>query len=186
MEGLAMELAKVADTTLPVQPRRLLQVPTMPALLKARLEFFKITPPNFAPVFDRIFVAPLEDKEMEETAGGIKLAAVTKAKLSSQRGLLMGAGAKAVEELYAHGISLGHIVVCVRFSPHERSYMTGGHMHSMLLLRSSEVIGSEDLQIAYDKGDAYLEMASDGEVAFCTRDEGSRARVDPPPNIEVF
>jgi co-chaperonin GroES (HSP10) len=174
----------VPDATLPVEPRKFLQVPTMPALLKARLEFFKITPPNFAPVFDRIFVAPLEDKELEETAGGIKLAASTQAKLSSQRGLLIGAGARAVEQLYGHGISLGHLVVCARFSPYSRTYMVKGRMHEMLVLRASEVTGSEDLQIAYDKGDGYLEMSAEGEVAFCTRDGGARRRMDPEDNIE--
>ncbi len=158
-------------------------IPTMPPLLRKRLEFWKIKPPTFAAVFDRIYVYPLEDAPTV-TKGGIELAGQTKAKLASQRGLLMKAGPKAIEQLYAHGISLGHIVVCARFSPYERTYMAEGEMHSMLLLRASEVLGSEDLQTAYDNGDAGLEMHPDGHVEYTDREGGARKRVDPEDNVE--
>lgn len=175
-----------ATASLPVETRpQSIKVPMMPPRLKARLEFFKITPPNFAPVYDRIFVCPIVEKGNDQTAGGIVLAETTRDGLSAQRGLLMAAGAKAIEQLYAHGLTVGDIVVCVRFSPHLRKYMVKGHMHEMLVLRASEVMGGEDLQAAYDSGDKWLEMDAEGNVELCDR-EGGRSRVDPEDNPEGF
>lgn len=165
-------------------------IPFVPKRLAARLEYFKIDPPNFAAIYDRIFVYPLKgatetetEKATDTTAGGIVLPKMTTDVLSSQRGLLMSAGPKAVEQLYGHGISLGDIVVTARFSPYERTYLQKGKLYSMLVLRASEVLGSEDLANAYAAGDIWMEMSADGTVALASH-EGGRKRTDPEDNIE--
>lgn len=175
--------------TLPVIQSASIVMPTLPKMLKARLEYFKIDPPNFAAIYDRIFVYPLDYKQAETavsdvTAGGIVMPEQAQAVLTSQRGLLMRAGPKAIEQLHAHGVALGHIIVTARFSPYERTYMANGRVHTMLLLRASEVLGSEDLQVAYDKGDLWAEMAPDGRVSLADRERGPRERTDPEDNIE--
>jgi len=173
----------VPDATLPVQQARPVVVPLNPAKLTRRLEHWKIVPPTFAAVYDRIFIALLEDAPTK-SAGGIDLPDQVKGKLSSQKGLIMKAGPRAIEQLYSHGMAIGDIVVCARFSPYERTYMAAGRMFSMLVVRSPEVLGCEDLQKAYDEGDLWMEMAPDGTVSICDRENGTRRRDDPADNIE--
>ncbi len=172
-----------ATATAPIEPAKSMTVHLNPPLLRKRLEHWKIDPPTFAATYDRIFVYPLEDAP-DKSAGGIVLPGEMTDKLSSQRGLLMKAGPKGIEQLYSHGISLGHIVVCARFSPYQRQYMSRGKVHDMLVLRASEVLGSEDLQTAYDNGDMWMEMAPDGTVELCDREAGTRKRADPEDNPE--
>lgn len=161
-------------------------VPIEPPLLKARIEAYKVPLPPFQPVTDRILVYPLQKADQPDmTAGGIVVADVTKNKVGAQRGLLVRAGPIAIEQLYSHGIALGHIVITARLSPWERSYLDiKGHPHSVLVLRASEVVGSEDLLTAFDRGDLWMEMArTSGEVLICDR-ESDRERKDVPGGDE--
>lgn len=159
-------------------------VRTMPPLLKRRLEHFKLTPPPFAPTFDRIFVMPLEDADNDKTEGGIVVPNQVKDELSSGKGLLVAAGPKAIEQLYGYGITLGHMVLTARFSPWERKFMVDGKVSEALLLRASEVTGSYDLQKALDAGDLWMEMDPDGSVSICDREAGTRKRTDPEDSAE--
>jgi len=161
-------------------------VPFMPPRLKARLEHYKIELPAFAPTFDRIFVAPLDTADQPDTtAGGIVIARQTQQQYGAQRGLLVMAGAKAIEQLYAHGIAIGDIVITARLSVWERQYMAKGRPHKVLIVRASEIVGSEDLQAAYEKGDLWLEMnVAEGSVALADRENGERKRSDPQDSYE--
>lgn len=159
-----------------------INLPLWPARLKARLEYYKAELPPFYPVFDRIFVYPLEAADQPETtAGGIVLAQQTKAKYGAQRGILVMAGMKAVEQLYSHGINIGDVVITARLSPWERSYISRDKRpHKVLVLRASEVVASEDLYNQYETGD--FAMCLDPRDGSVTLDE--RTRVDPPENDE--
>lgn len=158
-----------------------LRIPHMPERLRQRMAEHGIELPRFAPCFDRIYVYPLDKAtQPDSTAGGIILADSTKQKLAAQMGVLIMAGPKAVEELYGHGISIGDVVVTARLSPWERSYFSKTNKpHRILVLRASEVVGSEDLFEAYESGDLYMEMDDAGRVSIAERE-----RIDPPANDE--
>lgn len=164
-----------ATATQPVQLPRNMVVPTMTPLLKARIEAYKAAMPPFAPVYDRIFVYPLDDKDLDEkTDSGLYVPDSTRDQVGAQRGILMAAGAKALEQLYSHGIGIGHIVITARLSPWARKYLARGVPHFVLTLRASEVVASEDLLRAYEKGDVWLEMTPEGEVQLCDRESSRR------------
>ena len=149
-------------------------------LLLHRVEQFKITLPKGRPVFDRIFVYPLEDKDQSEKIDGSALYKPTSAKnkLGASRGVLVKAGIRALEQLWSHGIELGHIVLTARLSPWQREYEGKGTIHTVLVLRASEVVSSEDLEediLDECIGFTYI----GGELSFTDRN-----RTDPPLDEE--
>jgi co-chaperonin GroES (HSP10) len=158
-----------------------LRIPYLHAKLKRRMEQHGIELPRFAPCFDRIYVYPLDKAtQPDSTAGGIILADSTKQKLAAQMGVLIMAGPKATEELYGHGIGIGDVVVTARLSPWERTYFSKTNKpHRILVLRASEVVGSEDLFEAYESGDLFMQMDDTGRVTIVDRE-----RIDPPDNDE--
>lgn len=176
--------------TVVIPPEKMV-FPHQPPKLRQRMNEYGIELPDFAPVFDRVFVYPLERTgQPEMTAGGIHLAESTKARLGAQRGVLVAAGPKAIEQLYSHGVSLGDVVISARLSPWERSYAarTGltddagkplVRIHRVLVLRAADIVGSEDLREAYEAGALVLEMDSNGHVELA-----ERARIDPDDNQE--
>lgn len=166
------------------EEKRTVTISTMPPLLKARLDYYKKKPPHFYPAFDRVFIIPLDDADqMDTTAGGIAIAQETKNKLGAQRGLLVAAGAKAIEELYSMGIGLGHVVYTMRFSRFERTYQSKEDrmFYRAMICTAGEVMGSEDLYNAIEAGDISFQLdVKEGTVQVCDR-ENDRPRNDPPP-----
>jgi co-chaperonin GroES (HSP10) len=164
-------------------PRRV-HLHVMPPLLKARLDFYKLKVPHFAPAFDRVYVMPLEEADqMDTTAGGIVLSDQTKQSLGAQRGLLVAAGAKALEELYSMGIGLGHRVYTMRFSRWVRSFQSpeDKKFYKTGIFTAGEVMGSEDLFEHLQNGDLWYELdTKTGDVEICDREE-KRERRDPAP-----
>lgn len=159
-------------------------IPLVPPKLKKRMETYDIDLPAFIPTFDRIFVYPLKAKaEADTTAGGIVVADATRERLVSQVGVLISAGPKAIEQLYSYGIGIGDIVMTSRLSPWQRDYFAKGRPHHILILRASEVVGCDDLQRAYEAGDLWYEMAADGSVVVCDREE-ERIPVTTPEAID--
>jgi co-chaperonin GroES (HSP10) len=158
-----------------------IRIPLRTAKLEARMKEHGIEFPRFAPAFDRVFVYPLDKQtQPDTTAGGIVLAEQVKQKLVAQVGVLIMAGPKAIEELYGHGISIGDVVVTARLSPWERTYFSKTNRpHRILLLRASEVVGSEDLLESYESGELFMEMDSNGRVSIADRE-----RIDPPQGDE--
>lgn len=158
-----------------------IKVPLITKRLAARLERHKAKLPPFLPLFNRVFVYPVEeDDQPDTTAGGIVLARTTKQRLGAQRGILCAAGPAAYEQLWPYGVSIGDYVITMRLSPWERFYVDKeGHPHHILILYASDITASEDLLTAHDKGDLWMEMAPDGEVSVCDRETGARDRKDP-------
>jgi co-chaperonin GroES (HSP10) len=175
----AFRKERVATKAPPPPPP--LDVPLRPALLRQRMEKHGIEFPTFAPTFDRIFVYPIDkDTQPETTAGGIILPDQMKQKLVAQVGVLIMAGPRAIEHLFSHGIQLGDVVVTARMSPWERTYYSKTHrQHRILVLRSSEVVGGEDLLERYESGELCMQMDHEGRVTV-----GDRERIDPPEGDE--
>lgn len=156
------------------------RIDLMPPLLVERVAKYDVSLPNFAPVFDRILVYPLEAADQADKIGSIVVPTQAKDKFGAERGLIIAAGARAHEELYSHGIEVGHIVVVAKFSPWRRSYATAKGVKSVLMLRSADIVGSEDVETAYQNGTLWLERdASTGQV-----EVADRGRIDPSQTEE--
>jgi co-chaperonin GroES (HSP10) len=153
------------------------KVPIMTPRLAARLERHKAKLPPFLPLFNRVFVYPVEeDDQPDTTAGGIVLARQTKRRLGAQRGILVAMGMQAADVLYSYGVNIGDYVITMRLSPWSRFYVDqSGHPHSVLILYASDITASEDLLTAHEKGDVWFEMNEQGETRLETR-EGPRQR----------
>lgn len=175
------DMRPLPDTMLQKAPEPPVRFPLRPPKLVDRMREHGIEFPRFAPAFDRVFVYPLDKQtQPDATAGGIILAEQVKQKLVAQVGVLIMAGPKAIEELYGHGISVGDVVVTARLSPWERTYFSKTNRpHRILLLRASEVVGSEDLLEALESGALQMEMDSSGHVTIADRE-----RIDPPQGDE--
>lgn len=154
-------------------------VDLFPPLLRERLEKYSIIMPNIAATFDRIMVTPLDDKDQVDKIGSIVVSQQMKEKLGSARGLLIKAGPKAMDYLYAAGIELGHIVVVSRLSFWERTYATKVGIQRVLNLRAGEILGSEDLEEAFM--DAKLSVVRDAQGVHCIDD---RPIIYPPTHHE--
>lgn len=172
--------------TLPVEAPRPQGIKILPPRLKARLEKFKAEMPPWYPVFDRVFVYPLQFSE-EKTESGLYIPQSLNKDVNVGLGLIVGAGMKAIEELYGHGMSIGDIVLTARLSPWERKFIsrTTKEPHTVLILRASECVASMDLLDAFEKGDLCMEMTPDGRVQL--NDNGdARMRNDPAFNADAI
>lgn len=149
-------------------------------LLLHRIKQFDLVLPKGRPVYDRIYVYPLEDKDQNEKYDGSVLykADRVKNKFGASRGVLVKAGIKACEQLWSHGIELGHIVIVARLSPWERKYEGKGREHTVLVLRASEIVSSEDLE------DDILDECVGFSYADGRLSLEDRPRVDPDENDE--
>lgn len=156
--------------------------------LRERLDSFKVEPPPWQPLHDRVFVVLLGDKTEEEgrtvigpDGATVKLhfAGQTKDTMAAQKGLIVAAGAAGWEQLYSMGISIGDIVVCNRLSRWEKAYSVNGKLYSVLICRAGEVTAGVDLHDRFEKGDLWYGMdRATGKVEICDREE-SRQRNDP-------
>lgn len=166
------------------EEKRKVTLSVMPNMLRERLKFYDKKMPHFAPAFDRVFVIPLEDADQQDTtAAGLHLAQETKTKMGAQRGLLVAAGAKAMEELYSMGIGLGHRVMTMRFSRWQRTYQSkeDKRFYQVLICTAGEIAASEDLYDQLEKGELFFELdVESGSVCIEDR-EGARERRDPAP-----
>lgn len=124
----------------------------LPPLLEARRQEFGITDGAFAvaPFSDRILVYQVSRHKEETHAGtSIIMADVTKDREASQtpQGIIVAAGAKALDELRSNGIDLGHMVMFLRIAPWRYNTDTvGGKDQQVLVFRSGDITGSIDLQ----------------------------------------
>jgi hypothetical protein len=151
------------------------KIPLVPALLMQKIEKFAIALPPMGAIGDRVFVYPLPESESAHKVGSIHLAPTTTKKYTAHKGVIVKMGARAHEELFSHGIELGHTVLTAKFTPTEHEYVADGKVHTVLLMRSGDIQASEELDSAYAAGDAWL-----------TRDErtgrvelNDRDRIDP-------
>jgi len=144
-------------------------------LLLHRIAQFGIVLPKGAPIYDRIYVYPMAGKDQDEKIAGSKLFKPTSVinKYDAARGVIVKAGIGALEQMWSHGIELGHIVWVARLSPWERKYEGGGSEHKVLVLRASELVASEDLEMDILDGAVSFELV-DGQLRYVGRD-----RTDP-------
>lgn len=162
-----------------------MKLPTMTPRLRSRLDYFKVEPPPWMPLHDRVFVVLIGAKDEEEgmnvagTDKKIHFSNQTKDTYAAQKGLIVAAGAAGWEQLYAMGIQIGDIVVCNRLSRWEKAYSVNGKPYSVLICRAGEVTAGVDLYDAFEKGDLWYEMdRATGKVSVCDR-EATRDRNDP-------
>lgn len=127
----------------------------LPPLLEARRQRYGI--PNEAfevhALYDRILLWQIEPKEQEgkNTYGGgmiiLPETAQRRVREECPRGVIVTAGLQALDHLRSNGVDLGHIVSFVRLSPWRKPIATfDGHAQHLLVMRSGDLIDSEDLQ----------------------------------------
>lgn len=125
----------------------------LPPLLLKRKEQYKIPDVAFGGqfVFDRVGVWQIEaqDKDADKYEGTsiIKPVMVRDAEERGEpRGVIISAGAQALDCLTSHGMDLGHIVWFVRLSPWRRQVgLVDGRPQDVLILRVGDIVASEDL-----------------------------------------
>lgn len=153
---------------------------TATPLLLHRLKQFGIPLLKGRPAYDRILVYPLEDKDLNDKIEGSVLYKPQQSKdlYGSSRGIIVKAGLRALEQMWSHGMELGHIVLVARLSPWERKYDAKGGVHKVMVLRASEIVLSEDTE--EDVFDGCLEFEYlDGRLSFKDRE-----RTDPDETDE--
>jgi hypothetical protein len=165
----------------PPQPPEPTEVPLIPPRLAQRMREYGIELPPFAPIYDRVFVYPTDDNDQPEKVGELYIAQSTKNRLGAMRGVLIMAGPRAIEQLYSHGIGVGDMVLCARFSTWDRAYVGAkrDRVHRMMVLRAAEIVGGEDLLTDIQGGALRMVMTPDGTVQW-----NDRRRIDPPENDE--
>jgi hypothetical protein len=100
--------------------------------------------------FDRIIIKQVTDYEGKTyiPGGKIEMPDSTKGRLLKEapRGVLVSAGLRALDELRSNGIDVGHVVRFVRNAPYRfRAGVVLSKEVELLMLRSGDIVGSEDL-----------------------------------------
>lgn len=130
----------------------------LPPLLEQRRLDFGITDGAFAfqPFHDKILIHQIPAKPQTYDRGGLLIKTevqVAKEENECPVGIIVGAGATALDELRANGFDLGHIVLFQRLAPwrHETDYTY--KQQKVIVLRTGDLIGSVDLGDAMRRGD---------------------------------
>lgn len=112
-------------------------------------------------VYDRILVWQLsqEDKETFGDTNIIRPAASAQAEeQQAPRGIVVSAGLKALDNMRANGIDLGHIVTFIKHAPwHMKVDTIEGKQLYALILRDGDLTGSEDLARSLTAGEAKIQ-----------------------------
>lgn len=134
----------------------------LPELLDARRIEYGIPDGAFRAqaTFDRVYVYQIADACLTgETYGDTRIVRPQAEQSSSirraPRGILVSAGLQALDQLHSHGVQVGHIVNFLQLVPWQiQCDIIEGKSYSVLVMRSSDIIGSEDL--ADGLRDAYV------------------------------
>lgn len=127
----------------------------LPKLLDQRRIEWAITDGAFklAMVYDRVLIYQIPEDDTKEGKMGkdsvIWAPDQTKDRLKHEcpRGVLIGAGVKALDALRSHGIDLGHIVYYIASQPWRLQFdYIAGKRVTALPMNAGDIIGSEDLQ----------------------------------------
>lgn len=172
--GLGGQFANlVPNTTPPPKPKLEGRVLRVPALLMKRFEEMKGTPheiPESAlhlqAVYDRVLVWQFPDEKVgKETYGDGPIVKATstvdRISQSIPRGLVVSAGLGALDALRANGVDVGHVVFFCVNSPY-RLPLDDHDQHHLCLLRAGDLVASEDLAQALDRGEVNI-VERDGE-----------------------
>lgn len=123
----------------------------LPPLLEERRLQYGIVDGAFSTqvVFERVYVWQIPRVETETYEGtGIIAPQSTRQRLQREasRGILVGAGLRALDALRSNGIELGHIVQMIRNAPWRIQVdSVGGQDFHVIVLSAGDVLGSEDL-----------------------------------------
>jgi co-chaperonin GroES (HSP10) len=141
----------------------------LPPLLEKRRDKYGIIDGAFAaqPVYDRVFVWQIPMEESETFGGGLIIKTERTKQMEHEeapRGIIVGAGLKALDSLRSNGIDVGHIVSFVRLSPYRKPCGRGFRNleEHVIILRAGDIIASEDL----------AEVAREGGIVTKRNDEG--------------
>jgi co-chaperonin GroES (HSP10) len=142
---------------------------------------------RFQPFHDRVLVHQTQQWEgATATPGGlVVLTGIGKAREeeSNPEGIVVSCGLKALDELRANGIDLGHKVSFIRQAPwRKRVDSVEGHEFYCLIFRSGDLIGSEDLATALRDGSIHVGFDRDAYQHFYIDSQGETwrpARVEP-------
>lgn len=126
--------------------------PQLPRLLDERRAEFGLVDAIFAcqPIFNCVWVYQIELNMEESFVPGGVIVKSDQSKIrereTTSRGVLVGAGLQALDELKSHGVEPGHIVRFIKLAPFKIpvGYAGGKQIH-VLQMRSGDILGSEDL-----------------------------------------
>lgn len=106
---------------------------------------------NQSPAFNKVLVAQIpETGEESDTYAGthiIKTETVKKRDVvEAPRGVIVGAGLQALDELRSNGIDIGHTVGFTRLAPFRRRCgIIAGEVIQLIVLVAGDIVDSEDL-----------------------------------------
>ncbi len=104
---------------------------------------------NQCPAFNKILVAQIPEEETDTYEGTVIIKTeITKKRemVEAPRGVIVGAGLQALDELRSNGMDLGHTVGFTRLAPFRRPFATiGGERLTLIVLVAGDIVDSEDL-----------------------------------------
>jgi hypothetical protein len=148
---------------------------SLPALLdKRRIEFDIIDQAfHLQAAFEFVLLYQIETEELSGGTYGkdspILIADTTRHREEREapRGIIVGAGLKALDALRSNGIDLGHIVTHTHAAPYSRRVaIIRGEPIRVLMLQAGDIVGSEDTAQAIREGTARVEVSEDAETGF--------------------
>lgn len=119
---------------------------------------------EFQMAFDRILIFQLS-QDQGETYGDtliIKPEAVAAVQhREAPKGVLVGAGLRALDNLKSNGIDVGHVITFINNAPwHMRLGNIKGHDYYGLVMRDGDITGSEDLATNLQEGNERFEITT--------------------------
>jgi co-chaperonin GroES (HSP10) len=129
-------------------------------LLVAAAKYWKFDIPTFQPMENNVVVWRLPP--LTETPSGLMIPEDHQS--PHVKGVLIAAGAKALDSFESNGITLGHIVIFKRFAGWETNDQTPESMRGcrILMIAASDVIGSDNLREDLESGRAKYVKGEDG------------------------
>jgi hypothetical protein len=125
------------------------KIPNLHPLLEERRHTHQIPDVAFSvqAAFDAIFVHQIDDNELETYGPASSIIRIAKNRerdqITSPRGVIVSAGARALECLLTNGMDLGHVVSTLQMAPFKREFADPVG-YSLLMMRVGDVFGSED------------------------------------------
>lgn len=139
----------------------------LPPLLEERRQQFGITDGAFAfqPFHDKLLIHQIYAKSATWDAGGkiVKVASTRDRDLKTcPVGVIVSAGACALDELRCNGIDLGHIVLFQRMAPFRHEVERDESLEAeVIIIRPGDVVGSVDLADDLRSGKVQMDFNSE-------------------------
>lgn len=132
----------------------------MTKLLDRRIKEHDISMPHFQMVYDNVAIHRINRDTVNKTAGGLYTPSVAQ----ENRGVLLSAGLKALDILFAAGIEIGHIVHWGQWVGTEKQLRdSGAYKGEVLILKAHDITASEDLLSDINEGRIAIEREDNSE-----------------------